>query len=184
MRFTLLSLSALIVAGCATTQPELIPPRYDADAHAVLAGDYAMQRLELPDGLQLAGYLDNPNANGFVFSDQSATTLELGYLKQAMPAESRGLIADGYRADQLKDGTVQYSFGKGRYADLVDNADLIPDSAPDCAAAVSVIVSDKASPGVVVTAYLEGRGCDTLDDFGNYQRNQLKHTAYELLGLK
>lgn len=105
-------------------------------------------------------------------------------MREPMAFDKSLLSEQGYASERLKSGEVFYSFDRGVYADIASSVGLIPEAAPECAAGVLVVVIDEVSHGAMVAAYMEGRECGALSAFGNYQQHQIKHTAYELLGLK
>ena len=171
----------LPLAGCVSSPKPPSMPLYDRSAHAILADDYAIKRLYVPDNFSLVERQNSKRRMEFDFADQDKNVLTVVYPKTESESAADLLKADGYEIDQLRSGKVHYKLHRGLYS---DDSSFVPDGAPACAAGATVIRLGADTEGPIVAVYLKGWSCDSIDDFGEYQQNRLKNEAYELLELK
>ena len=171
----------LPLAGCVSSPKPLSMPLYDRSAHAILADDYAIKRLYVPESFSLAERQKFQGIIGFHFSDQDKNVFDLVYPASETAPTADSVKTSGYEADQLKGGKVYYRPHRGLYSDLVA---FVPDGAKACAAGVGLVIMGKKTDAPIIAVYMKNWSCDSIDDFGEFQQNKLKNEAYELLELK
>lgn len=180
MRLIGITLFILTLAGCA----QLDAPQYDFGSRAIIAQDYAIQRLEIPEGFQIIDKMEADEAFVFTLTNLQNRAVKIVYLKQKLNPKSSGMRAEGYISENVPPGIREgfYRYHTGLFKNLVSLPHKLPHTAERCATGAGVFVPEKTKARHVFLFNFKGHPCD--DKLNTYEQYQLRRDAYEMLGFR
>lgn len=200
MRKALLALPVVALSACATLPWLSAPPHYDYSQQALIGPGYPIGRIARPQGFELFNVYEDQyaqkHATGHGIADVSMAIAswvsETGDTAFASGSFHGAAVGSYYSPTDGSDGyefvgrqRFQYTFEKGRYHDIVfGGVAAVPENAPTCATAVSLVTYSRDRRKRVVFDYAEGIPCDRLAMLFKQNDEALKQRAYRAFGIR